>query len=224
MAQSRTNATAELLQDDQVSRLFDILAQHIEPRTELNWETPLDILVAAVLSAQSTDRKVNEVTAGLWRECREPEDYLKLGEEDLRSRISSIGLYRNKAKAIIGICRELCDRHGGQVPDELDALIRLPGVGRKTANVVLNVAFGQPAIAVDTHVHRVSNRTGLVQTSKPATTEEALLRRVPEKHRLHAHHYLILHGRYTCKSRRPECWRCPVSGVCNYPCKTSLPG
>ncbi len=207
----------------QVRDFFDGLAAHIDPKCELDWETPLDLLIAAVLSAQATDRSVNIVTTKLWQRCRTPEDYLALGEEGLHRYIRSIGLFRNKGKAILGICRRLHDDHDDRVPQTREELQALPGVGRKTANVVLNVVFGQPTLAVDTHVFRVSNRVGLVREKTPEATEKALLKKVPEQHLLHAHHYLILHGRYTCKARKPECRHCPVRHVCNYTDKTPAP-
>jgi endonuclease-3 len=207
------------MSDAEVVHFFDILSIHIDPKPELHFSTTLDLLVAVVLSAQTTDRQVNKVTATLWQHCRTPEDYLRLGEEGLAKQIQSIGLYRNKAKSIIGLCRKLLDDFAGEIPSSREALMTLPGVGRKTANVVLNIAFGQPRLAVDTHVFRVANRCGLVHAGTPEKVEEALLRRVPSRHLLHAHHYLILHGRYTCKARLPACGTCPVQVVCRFPGK-----
>lgn len=203
-----------LLSQADICTFFAILAAHIDPKSELNWNSPLDLLVAVVLSAQCTDRLVNRVTPPLFARCRTPDDYLKLGENDLRELIRSIGLFRNKARAIIGLCARLKAEHNGQVPGDYDALLALPGVGRKTANVVLNVVFKKPVIAVDTHVFRVANRTGLAPGKTPKEVEQALMKRVPEKYRLHAHHYLILHGRYTCTARRPKCTSCPVAHLC----------
>jgi endonuclease-3 len=205
----------------QVERLFAILAEHIVPKAELDWETPLDLLVAVVLSAQSTDKAVNRITASLRQECRTPEEYLELGEEGLQERIRTIGLFRNKAKSIIGLCERLAAEHEGSVPRTREALQALPGVGRKTANVVLNVAFGQPVIAVDTHIFRVANRVGLTCEKTPEKTELALLKRVPERYLKNAHHYLLLHGRYTCTARKPACGTCPARPVCLWPGKTT---
>jgi endonuclease-3 len=192
------------------------LAERIVPRGELHWTTPLDLLVAVVLSAQSTDRAVNRVTADLWRHCRTAEDYLAMGEECLAERLRSIGLYRNKARAVLGICAQLEARFGGQVPGRRTDLEALPGVGPKTASVVLNLAFGLAVIAVDTHVFRVAHRTGLVRARTPVEAERKLLRRVPARYRRDAHHYLILHGRYTCTARRPHCGACAVNSLCTW--------
>ena len=207
----------QLMSDSDVIRFFDILAKHIDPKPELHYTTSMDLLVAVVLSAQATDRQVNKATAPLWEICQTPEDYLALGEKALAKAIQSIGLYRNKAKSIIGLSQRLIDNFNGQVPDSREALCSLPGVWRKTANVVLNIAFGQPCLAVDTHVFRVGNRTGLVKAPTPEKVELALVKRIPEKHLYHAHHYLILHGRYTCKARSPECASCPVRALCRFP-------
>ncbi len=205
---------AKLLSQAEIQRLFDCLASAIEPRSELRHHSRLDLLVAVVLSAQSTDKAVNQVTAELWRHCREAQDYLALGVEALEGHLRRIGLFRNKARAIIGLCEQLIQHHNGQVPGTREELMALPGVGRKTANVVLNVGFGQPTLAVDTHVFRVANRTGMVAEKTPAAVELALLPKIPPEHRLHAHHYLILHGRYTCKARLPECGKCVVAEIC----------
>ena len=209
-----------LLTPAQVRVFFDRLAAVIDPKSELNWSTPLDLLVAVVLSAQCTDKAVNRVTAELWRHCRTPDDYLRLGEAGLREQLRTIGLFRNKTRSVIGLCRMLRDEFGGAVPPTREELERLPGVGRKTANVVLNVVFGQPTLAVDTHVFRVANRVGLAKAKTPEKTELALLARVPAEHLRHAHHYLILHGRYTCTARQPRCPACPVRDVCNFPDQT----
>ncbi|MBT3374403.1 MAG: endonuclease III [Lentisphaerae bacterium] len=202
--------------DEQVAAFFARLAERITPRCELDFETPLDLLIGCVLSAQATDRSVNDVTGGLWQECRSPADYLALGQKELEGIIRPIGLQVNKARAVVGICRELLERFDGCVPVNREGLESLPGVGRKTANVVLNVAFQQPVIAVDTHVFRVANRTGLVRAPTPEKTERQLMARVPDDHLLHAHHYLILHGRYTCVARKPACAACPVNDVCQF--------
>ncbi len=220
MAGNSPTPTVKLLTQAQFDTAFDILAGHIDPKSELNYESPLDLTIAVVLSAQCTDKAVNRVTAKLWQRCRTPEEYLAMGEEELGTAIRSIGLWRNKAKAIIGICEALLREHGGVVPANRAALQALPGVGRKTANVILNVAFGQPTLAVDTHIFRVANRTGMVKEKTPEKTEHALLKRVPAKHLLHAHHYLILHGRYTCVARKPRCPVCPIVHLCNWPAKT----
>jgi endonuclease-3 len=212
-----------LLRPAEREELFARLASRIIPRCELRWSTPLDLLVAVVLSAQTTDRAVNRVTADLWQTCRVASDYVALGEEHLAERLRSIGLYRNKARALVGICRQLEARFGGQVPSRREALEALPGVGPKSASVVLNVAFGQPVVAVDTHVFRVAHRTGLVRARTPQETERQLLRRVPARYLRDAHHYLILHGRYTCTARRPRCPACPVHPLCTWRGKAPAP-
>ncbi len=199
-----------------IAVFFDTLAETIIPESELNWETPLDLAIAVVLSAQCTDKAVNKATAELWKVCREPADYLKLGHDAVLTYIKSIGLYRNKTKSVIGICQMVKDEFGGAIPDNRDDLMKLPGVGRKSANVILNVVFNQPTMAVDTHVFRVANRIGLTCQPTPEKTELELLKKVPKQHMLHAHHYLILHGRYTCVARKPKCGACLVREVCNY--------
>ena len=202
------------LTKSECAKIFDIFADTINPQPELNWQTPLDLLIAVVLSAQTTDIAVNKVTAKLWKVCRQPQDYLDLGVQKIEAMVRSIGLYRNKSKAIIGICEQLIADFAEEVPNNRDELMKFPGVGRKTANVVLNVVFKQPVMAVDTHVFRVSNRLGLVKTKTPDATEQALLKLIPKHHLLHAHHYLILHGRYTCKARNPQCHECKISNLC----------
>ena len=192
------------------------------PRTELNYASPFELLAAVLLSAQATDRSVNAVTRELYPRANTPQAILELGLDALTDAIRTIGLYRNKAKHLYATCQILVDRHGGVVPADRESLEALPGVGRKTANVVLNCAFGQPTIAVDTHIFRVSNRTGLAPGRSVDEVERKLLRAVPSRYRLHAHHWLILHGRYVCKARRPECWRCPVADLCAFKPK-SLP-
>ncbi|HSK38986.1 MAG TPA: endonuclease III [Arenibaculum sp.] len=191
-----------------------------EPKSELEWVNPYTLLVAVVLSAQATDIGVNKATRSLFQAVRTPADMLVLGEEGLRTCIKSIGLFNTKAKNVIKLSEILVRDHGGEVPRDRAALEALPGVGRKTANVVLNVAFGEPTIAVDTHIFRVSNRTGLAPGRTPDAVERGLLARVPEHWRLHAHHWLILHGRYICKARRPDCPVCPVRDLCAWPDKT----
>ncbi len=194
-----------------------------EPQGELNWVNPYTLLVAVALSAQATDVSVNLATPPLFRLADTPEKMLALGEERVRELIKTIGLFNTKAKNVIAMARQLVEEHGGAVPQTRDALERLPGVGRKTANVVLNIAFGEPTIAVDTHVFRVANRTGLAPGKTPLDVELKLLKVTPEPFIRHAHHWLILHGRYICKARKPECWRCPVVDLCRYQPKTSPP-
>jgi endonuclease-3 len=204
----------------QIARFFDVLAARIVPESELQWQTPLDLTIAVVLSAQCTDKAVNKATAGFFPILRTPADYVAFGEERFREAIKSIGLFRNKAKNVIGLCRMLIDEFDGEVPRTREELQRLPGVGRKTANVVLNVVFGEATLAVDTHIQRVANRIGMVRAKTPDATEQALLKKIPAKHLRHAHHYLILHGRYTCKARKPDCPACPVREFCNARDKT----
>jgi endonuclease-3 len=193
------------------------------PKSELNYSTPFQLLVAVVLSAQATDRSVNLATRALFRVAGTPEAIVHLGEEALAGYIRTIGLYRTKAKNVCALARLLLEQHGGKVPRDRAALEALPGVGRKTANVVLNVAFGEPTIAVDTHIFRVANRTGLAPGKDVAAVEERLLKFTPEEFRLHAHHWLILHGRYVCKARSPECWRCPIAEWCEHRPKAAAP-
>jgi endonuclease-3 len=191
-----------------------------DPRSELEYINPFTLLVAVVLSAQATDAGVNKATRTLFQIADTPEKMLRLGEEKLRDAIKTIGLYRNKARNVIALSRQLVAEHGGKVPREREALEALPGVGRKTANVVLNVAFGLPTMAVDTHVFRVANRIGLSSGRTPLEVEEDLLQIVPAKYAVHAHHWLILHGRYVCKARRPDCPKCLIRDLCLYDAKT----
>jgi endonuclease-3 len=191
-----------------------------KPTTELKSVNPYTLLVAVVLSAQATDKGVNKATAPLFEIVQTPEEMVKLGEKKLTGFIKTIGLYRNKTKNVIALSKALIENHGGKVPHDREALEALPGVGRKTANVVLNVAFGEPTIAVDTHIFRVGNRTGLAPGKNPLDVEMALLKIVPEQYRLHAHHWLILHGRYTCVARKPHCPVCVVRDLCRYKDKT----
>ena len=193
------------------------------PKTELNWSTPFELLVAVILSAQATDKSVNLATASLFPVARTPAAILALGLAGLKSHIRTIGLYNAKADNIRTTCRMLIERHGGAVPRDRASLEALAGVGRKTANVILNGVYGEPTIAVDTHIFRVANRTGLAPGRNVTKVETKLLQAVPEKFRLHAHHWLILLGRYTCKARRPECWRCLVSQECAFRPKTARP-
>jgi endonuclease III len=191
-----------------------------EPKGELEHVNAFTLLVAVVLSAQATDAGVNKATRGLFAMADTPEKMLALGEDKVREAIKTIGLFRNKAKNVILLSEKLIRDFGGVVPDDLEKLVSLPGVGRKTANVVLNMAFGHATFAVDTHVFRVSNRIPLVLGKTPDQVEAGLERIVPEPYRLHAHHWLILHGRYLCKARKPECWRCPVAEQCRFEPKT----
>jgi len=195
-------------------------AANPHPKSELDHTTPFELLVAVVLSAQATDRGVNKATAKLFPAANTPAAIARLGIDGLIPYVQSIGLFRNKAKNIVALSEILSREHGGEVPAERDALERLPGVGRKTANVVLNVAFGQPTIAVDTHIFRVANRTGLAPGRTPEEVERKLLKFVPEEFRLHAHHWLILHGRYVCLARAPKCGDCPIRDLCEYRDKT----
>ncbi|MDY6813223.1 MAG: endonuclease III [Pseudomonadota bacterium] len=192
-----------------------------EPAGELHWRTPFELLIAVILSAQATDVSVNRATAGLFAEADTPATMLKLGEAGLKRHIRHIGLYNAKARNVLATCERLLREHEGQVPRQRAALEALPGVGRKTANVVLNVAFDQPLIAVDTHVFRVANRTRLAPGATPLAVERKLARVVPKAYRRHAHHWLILHGRYVCKARRPACASCLIHDLCEYPDKTT---
>jgi endonuclease-3 len=200
----------------------ELAARDAAPTSELHWSSPYTLVVAVALSAQATDVGVNKATGPLFAVADTPEKMLALGEDRLRDYIKTIGLYKTKAKNVIGLSRMLIDRYGGEVPRTREALQELPGVGRKTANVVLNVAFGQPTIAVDTHIFRVSNRTGMAPGKTPDHVELELEKVVPEKWRLHAHHWLILHGRYICKARRPNCPVCPVRDFCHFGEKTEI--
>ena len=191
-------------------------AQNPEPRSELSYRSPFELLVAVILSAQATDKSVNLATPRLFAVADTPAKMAKLGEEKLAGYIRTIGLYRSKAKHIIAACRLLVERHRGEVPQAREALQALPGVGRKTANVILNVAFGQPTIAVDTHIFRVANRTGIAPGKDVDEVEARLLKFVPEEFRRHAHHWLILHGRYVCKARKPDCPGCLIRDLCEY--------
>ncbi len=190
------------------------------PRTELTYASSFELLVAVMLSAQATDVGVNKATKKLFPVARTPQAMLELGEEGLKRHIATIGLFNAKAKHILATCRILIERHGGEVPHDFEALKALPGVGRKTANVVLNVAFGEPTIAVDTHIFRVANRTGLAPGKTPEAVERGLLKNVPAEFRQHAHHWLILHGRYVCKARKPDCPQCAIRDLCAYRHKT----
>ena len=198
-------------------------AANPEPRTELEYSSPFELLVAVLLSAQATDVGVNKATRRLFPIANTPQAILDLGLEALEEHIKTIGLYRSKARHLMQTCQMLVEQHGGQVPDTREALEQLPGVGRKTANVVLNVAFGQPTMAVDTHIFRVSNRTGLAPGKTPLAVEQQLLKRVPPEYAVHSHHWLILLGRYVCQARKPRCWECLVAPYCDYKPKTPHP-
>jgi endonuclease-3 len=205
----------------EIAELYRRLSElNPNPRSELEYATPFELLVSVVLSAQATDIGVNRATARLYPMANTPQAILALGEAGLREYIKAIGLYQTKAKNVIALCRLLLERHGGEVPHDREALEALPGVGRKTANVVLNVAFGEPTIAVDTHIFRIANRTGLAPGTSPDKISAKLEKITPEPYRLHAHHWLILHGRYVCKARTPECWRCVIADLCRYKHKT----
>jgi endonuclease-3 len=212
-----------LMKPPEIQTFFERLRQHMpEPETELEYANVYHLLVAVVLSAQATDLSVNKATEPLFKVVKTPGEMVALGERRLIPYIKTIGLFRTKAKNVINLSRLLIEKHGGEVPRDHAALQELPGVGRKTANVVMNVAFGEATIAVDTHIFRVGNRTGLAPGKNPLEVELKLLKRVPEEFRLHAHHWLILHGRYTCKARKPECPRCVVADFCKYKAKTTL--
>ncbi len=212
---SGRKAGARRVSAEFVEEVFARLAKiNPEPKGELEHVNAYTLLVAVVLSAQSTDAGVNKATRALFKVADTPQKMIALGEEALREYVKTIGLYRNKAKNIILLSQLLMSRHGGVVPSDRDALVQLPGVGRKTANVVLNMAFGEKTMAVDTHVFRVSHRLGLAKGKTPEDVEEELLKIIPEKYLYHAHHWLILHGRYTCLARQPKCAVCPIADLC----------
>lgn len=203
--------------------IFERLAEAIaEPTTELRYSTPFELLIAVVLSAQATDKGVNKATAKLFPAANSPQGILALGLDGLKEYIKTIGLFNSKAANIIALCRQLLDQHHGEVPKTREALEALPGVGRKTANVILNTAFGQPTIAVDTHIFRVANRTGLASGKNVLEVEQKLDRWTPKKHKKDAHHLLILHGRYTCTARKPKCPACVIEDLCEYQEKTVI--
>ena len=210
---------------DDIHEFYRRLAKAMpEPKGELHYKNPYTLLVAVVLSAQATDVGVNRATKGLFEVADTPEKMIALGEKKVTEYIKTIGLYRNKAKNVIGLSHMLIDEFGGEIPQDRDALVRLPGVGRKTANVVLNIAFGHSTIAVDTHIFRIGNRTGLAPGKNVDQVEAALERRTPSEFKRHAHHWLILHGRYVCKARKPDCPNCIVADLCTYKAKTTLDG
>ena len=218
-------ARGSKLRPAEIAELFERLrALDPAPTTELEYGTPFELLVAVVLSAQATDVGVNKATRRLYPVANTPAAILALGEDGLKRCISTIGLFNAKAANVIALCRLLLERHDGEVPRTREALEALPGVGRKTANVVLNTAFGEPTIAVDTHIFRVSNRTGLAPGKDVRTVEDKLARLVPDAFRRDAHHWLILHGRYTCKARNPDCPHCPIRDLCRWPHKTPSSG
>jgi endonuclease-3 len=204
-----------------IRALFERLqALNPHPVTELEHASPFELLVAVILSAQATDKGVNAATRKLFPVANTPQAILALGPEGLTSYVKTIGLYPGKVKNILATCQLLLERHGGQVPRDRDSLEQLPGVGRKTANVVLNSAFGMPTMPVDTHIFRVSNRTGLAPGANPREVEDRLLQRIPPEYLLHAHHWLLLHGRYVCKALKPDCAKCPVVDLCEFKEKT----
>lgn len=204
------------------TEIFERLkAANPAPKTELEYRSPFELLIAVILSAQATDVGVNKATAKLFPAANTPQAILDLGEDGLKEYVKTIGLYNSKAANIIKTCRALIEEHGGKVPDTREALVALPGVGRKTANVILNTAFGQPAMAVDTHIFRVSNRTGIARGKTVRAVEDRLVRLVPKPFLHDAHHWLILHGRYVCKARTPLCGGCIIADLCEYPHKTT---
>jgi endonuclease-3 len=203
-----------------IAEIFRRLKKHNpEPTTELNYQTPFELLIAVILSAQATDKGVNKATTELFKVANTPEAILALGEQGLKKYIKTIGLFNTKAKNIIKTCKILVEEYDGQVPEDRKALESLPGVGRKTANVILNTAFGHPTIAVDTHIFRVANRTGIAPGKTVLEVEKKLLKVVPPRYRQDAHHWLILHGRYTCIARKPRCGSCIIEDLCEYPDK-----
>lgn len=209
------------LTTDEIAEIFDrFAARDPEPKGELEHVNAFTLLVAVVLSAQATDAGVNKATRALFKKAITPEQMLALGEETVREMIKTIGLYRNKAKNVILLCQQLIENHNSKVPEDRDALEQLAGVGRKTANVVLNVYFGHPTMAVDTHVFRLANRIGLSKGKTPLAVEQDLLKLTPKHHGVHAHHWLILHGRYVCKARKPDCPRCLIKDICRFKDKT----
>jgi endonuclease-3 len=209
---------------DQIFEFFRRLAEdNPSPETELEFGNAFQLVVAVALSAQATDVGVNKATRALFAKVKTPQQMLDLGEAGLKEHIKTIGLFNSKAKNVIALSQLLVDEFGGEVPSTREELVRLPGVGRKTANVVLNCWFGQETFAVDTHIFRVGNRTGLAKGKNPDQVEKQLEKKVPQPFRLGAHHWLILHGRYICKARTPECWRCPVADLCGYKPKVPAP-
>jgi endonuclease-3 len=224
MAQQKVKRLPRGLPASDVEAIFGAFAaSNPEPKGELDYVNPFTLLVAVVLSAQATDAGVNKATRTLFQLADTPEKMVALGVDGIEERIKTIGLFRNKAKNVFALSQQLIERFNSEVPHEREALESLPDVGRKTANVVLNIAFRQPTIAVDTHLFRVSNRTGLAPGKTPIEVETALMKVVPDQYMLHAHHWLILHGRYICKARKPECWRCIIAAWCRFEPKTPPP-
>lgn len=204
-----------------IRALFErFAAANPQPRSELEYASPYQLLVAVILSAQATDKSVNAATHKLFRDAPTPQAIIALGEQGVAEYIRTIGLFNTKAKNVVAMSRMLLEQYHGQVPHDRAALEALPGVGRKTANVVLNIVFGEPTLAVDTHIFRVANRIGLAPGKNVRAVEDALLKRIPVQYRLHAHHWLILHGRYVCKARNPDCPGCPIRDLCEFPDKT----
>ena len=221
---SRSTAQSQTMKIAQIETFFATLqAANPEPATELEYTSVFELLAAVLLSAQATDVGVNKATRRLFPVANTPQQIIDLGLENLEDQIKTIGLFRSKAKHLMQTCHLLLEHHDGQVPSTREELEALPGVGRKTANVILNVAFGQPTMAVDTHIFRVSNRTGLAPGKTPLQVERKLLKRVPAKYLEHAHHWLILHGRYVCVARKPRCWECAVASCCSFKPKTPAP-
>jgi endonuclease-3 len=222
MLQEKPMASRSMKRDD-IHEFYRRLSVAMpEPKGELYYKNVYTLLVAVVLSAQATDVGVNRATKDLFEVADTPEKMIALGEKKVTAYIKTIGLYRTKAKNVIGLSHKLIDEFGGEIPQDRDALVTLPGVGRKTANVVLNIAFGHPTIAVDTHIFRIGNRTGIAPGKTVDIVEAGLERRTPAEFKLHAHHWLILHGRYVCKARKPDCPQCVVADLCNFKGKTSL--
>ncbi|MEM1243909.1 MAG: endonuclease III [Pseudomonadota bacterium] len=212
-----------MLNTVKIKKIFAIFKKNnAAPTTELSYHSNFELLISVILSAQATDISVNKATQKLYKKANTPEKILKLGEAGLISYIKSIGLFNTKAKNILKTCQILLDKYNAEVPKDRKALESLPGVGRKTANVILNTAFGEPTIAVDTHIFRVSNRIGLVHAKTPLATEKQLLEVIPKQYQHDAHHWLILHGRYTCIARQPKCYTCPINAYCEYTHKTQL--
>ncbi|MFA7430293.1 MAG: endonuclease III [Rhodospirillaceae bacterium] len=206
----------------EIEAFYTALAEALpEPKSELEYTNPFTLLVAVVLSAQATDKGVNKATRGLFAAADTPEKMVALGEDVVRDHVKTIGLFNTKAKNVVALSKILVEQYGGEIPCDREALETLPGVGRKTANVVLNVAFGLPTIAVDTHIFRISNRTGLAIGKTPRAVEDRLEKITPKAFVQNAHHWLILHGRYVCKARKPDCPHCVVRGICRYPDKTA---
>ncbi len=217
----RSKTRFKPLNSEQIKEIFRRFHEiEPKPKGELEHTNPFTLLVAVVLSAQATDAGVNKASRGLFKLADTPAKMVALGEQRVREAIKTIGLYRNKAKNVIALSQKLIAEHGGEVPQDRDVLETLPGVGRKTANVVMNVAFGAPTMAVDTHVFRVANRIGLSNGTTPLAVEDDLVRLIPKEYGVSAHHWLILHGRYLCKARKPECYRCPIRDLCRFEPKT----